>query len=203
MAEWFCQYWTYALGLVGACIVLFFALRAAVKASAEHRKSYKAEEEYITRLKALKEKYVPLTKEAVASAPENELLEGASLGIQLFLQKQEDMEKAFLSLPDEKKLIYTLDVFVSDKTASAFFRNNSQILKSRLVPALFLVGLEEQARRIVPVSKMFDDKDEETSLDNDAVERLDKELESEEILSFIKLSAAKYIKDNEELFVER
>lgn len=203
MAEWFCQYWTYALGLVGACIVLFFALCAAVKASAEHRKSYKAEEEYITRLKALKEKYVPLTKEAVASAPENELLEGASLGIQLFLQKQEDMEKAFLSLPDEKKLIYTLDVFVSDKTASAFFRNNSQILKSRLVPALFLVGLEEQARRIVPVSKMFDDKDEETSLDNDAVERLDKELESEEFLSFIKLSAAKYIKDNEELFVER
>ena len=48
MAEWFCQYWRYVLGFIGACVVLFFALRAAVKASAEHRKSYKAEEEYIT-----------------------------------------------------------------------------------------------------------------------------------------------------------
>ena len=32
---------------------------------------------------------------------------------------------------------------------------------------------------------------------------LDKELENEDFLSFIKLSAAKYIKDNAEVFVDR
>ena len=193
MAEWFREYWPYALGFVGACIFAYSA----------HKKSYKAEEAYITRLKALKEKYVPLTKETVENAPDGELLEGTALGIQLFLQKQEDMEAEFLLLPEEKKLIYTLDVFASDKTLDSFFRNNTEILKSRLVPALSLIGLEAQAERVAPVAKMFDDKDEETSLNEKKLTELDKELENEGFLSFIKLSAAKYIKDNAEIFVDR
>ncbi len=150
MAEWFCQYWRYVLGFVGACIVLFFALRAAVKASAEHRKSYKAEEEYITRLKALKEKYVPLTKEAVASAPEAELLEGAALGIQLFLQKQEDMEKAFLSLPDEKKLIYTLDVLFQTKPLLRFLGIIHRFSKAALFRRFFSLVLKSR-RGVLPL----------------------------------------------------
>ena len=96
MAEWFREYWTYALGFVGVCIFAFFIFRAAAKAYSAHKKSYKAEEAYITRLKALKEKYVPLTKKTIENAPDGELLEGAALGIQIFLQKQEDMEAEFL-----------------------------------------------------------------------------------------------------------
>ena len=203
MAEWFREYWTYALGFVGVCIFAFFIFRAAAKSYSAHKKSYKAEEAYITRLKALKEKYVPLTKKTIENAPDGELLEGAALGIQIFLQKQEDMEAEFLLLPEAKKLIYTLDVFVSDKTLDSFFRNNTEILKSRLVPALSLIGLEAQAERVAPVAKMFDDKDEETSLNEKKLTELDKELENEGFLSFIKLSAAKYIKDNAEVFVDR
>ena len=96
-----------------------------------------------------------------------------------------------------------MDVFVSDKTLDSFFRNNTEILKSRLVPALSLIGLEAQAERVAPVAKMFDDKDEETSLNEKKLTELDKELENEGFLSFIKLSAAKYIKDNAEVFVDR
>ena len=203
MAEWFREYWMYALGFVGVCIFAFFIFRAAAKAYSAHKKSYKAEEAYIIRLKALKEKYVPLTGESIENAPDGELLEGAALGIQIFLQKQEDMEAEFLLLPEAKKLIYTLDVFVSDKTLDSFFRNNTEILKSRLVPALSLIGLEAQAERVAPVAKMFDDKDEETSLNEKKLTELDKELENEGFLSFIKLSAAKYIKDNAEIFVDR
>lgn len=203
MAEWLRDNWFYAVAFVGACVVAFFAFRAAAKASAQHKKNYKAEEEYIKRLKALKEKYVPLKKQTIENAPDDELLEGTALGIQLFLQKQEDMEAEFLLLPEAKKLIYTLDVFVSDKTLDSFFRNNTEILKSRLVPALSLIGLEAQAERVAPVAKMFDDKDEETSLNEKKLTELDKELENEDFLSFIKLSAAKYIKDNAEIFVDR
>lgn len=201
MAEWFRQYWPYAIGLVAACIVAFFVFRAAARSSSQHKKRYKQEEEYITRLKALKEKYVPLTREAAEAAPDEELLEGTALGIQLFLQKKDEIEKEFLALSKERKLVYTLDVFVSDKTLDSFFRSNSEILKSRLVPALLAVGLEAQAERILPVAKMFDDKDEETSLDPKKIAELDNELENEGFLSFIKLSAAKYIKENVEAFV--
>lgn len=201
MAEWLRDNWFYAVAFVGACVVAFFAFRAAAKASAQHKKNYKAEEEYIKRLKALKEKYVPLKKQTIENAPDDELLEGTALGIQLFLQKQEDMEKEFLSLSDEKKLIYTLDVFLSDKTLNSFFRSNTEILKSRLVPALSLVGLSEDAERILPVAKMFDDKDEDTSLDEKRVSQLDEQLETDGFLSSVKLAAAKYIKENAEVFV--
>lgn len=201
MAEWFREYWTYALGFVGVCIFAFFIFRAAAKAYSAHKKSYKAEEAYIIRLKALKEKYVPLTGETIENAPDDELLEGTALGIQLFLQKQEDMEAEFLLLPEEKKLIYTLDVFVSDKTLDSFFRSNTEILKSRLVPALSLVGLSEDAERILPVAKMFDDNDEDTSLDEKRVSQLDEQLETDGFLSSVKLAAAKYIKENAEVFV--
>ena len=201
MAEWLRDNWFYAVAFVGACVVAFFAFRAAAKASAQHKKNYKAEEEYIKRLKALKEKYVPLKKQTIENAPDDELLEGTALGIQLFLQKQEDMEKEFLSLSDEKKLIYTLDVFLSDKTLNSFFRSNTEILKSRLVPALSLVGLSEDAERILPVAKMFDDNDEDTSLDEKRVSQLDEQLETDGFLSSVKLAAAKYIKENAEVFV--
>ena len=201
MAEWLRDNWFYAVAFVGACVVAFFAFRAAAKASAQHKKNYKAEEEYIKRLKALKEKYVPLKKQTIENAPDDELLEGTALGIQLFLQKQEDMEKEFLSLSDEKKLIYTLDVFLSDKTLNSFFRSNTEILKSRLVPALSLVGLSKDAERILPVAKMFDDNDEDTSLDEKRVSQLDEQLETDGFLSSVKLAAAKYIKENAEVFV--
>lgn len=201
MAQWFREYWPYAVGLVGVCVAAFFIFRAAARAYSAHQKSLRAEEKYITRLLALKEKYVPLTEETIEEAPEEELLEGTALGIQLFLQKQEKDEKAFEELSDEKKYIYTLDVFVSDKTLEKFFRENSAILKSRLVPALELVSLKSFGERIFEVSKMFDDRDETVSLDEKKLKALDEELQKEDFLSLIKLSAAKYIKENSSLFV--
>lgn len=200
MAEWFREYWQYAVGLVGVCIVAFFVFRAAARAYSAHKKSYREEEKYITHLKELKEKYVPLTETAVENAPDEELLEGAALGIQLMLQKKENIEEEFEKLSEEKKLIYTLDVFTSDKTLQTFFRENSKVLKSRLVPGLDLIELSEYSKRIRPVAMMFDEKDESVSFDEQKVKVLDEELEKENFLSLIKLSAAKYIKDNPKVF---
>lgn len=200
MAEWFREYWQYAVGLVGVCIVAFFVFRAAARAYSAHKKSYREEEKYITHLKELKEKYVPLTETAVENAPDEELLEGAALGIQLMLQKKENIEEEFEKLSEEKKLIYTLDVFTSDKTLQTFFRENSKVLKSRLVPGLDLVALSEYSKRIRPVAMMFDEKDESVSFDEQKVKVLDEELEKENFLSLIKFSAAKYIKDNPKVF---
>lgn len=202
MAEWFREYWQYAVGLVGVCIVAFFIFRAAARAYSAHKKNYREEEKYITHLKELKEKYVPLTETAIENAPDEELLEGAALGIQLALQKKENIEEEFEKLSEEKKLIYTLDIFTADKTLQTFFRENSEVLKSRLVPGLDLISLSEYSKRIRPVAMMFDEKDESVSFDEQKVKVLDEELEKENFLSLIKLSAAKYIKDNPKVFCD-
>lgn len=202
MKEWFSEYWPYALLLVFACAVAFFAFRAAARAYSAHKKSYREEEEYILRLKALKEKYVPLSVETIKEAPDEELLEGVALGLQIALQKTDDLEAEFEKLSDEKKLIYTLDIFTEDKTLEKFFKENSAVLKSRLVPALEKVSLSSYAKRIEPVALMFDDKDETTSLDEQRVKDFDAELEKEGFLSLIKLSAAKYIKENPKAFCD-
>jgi len=202
MKEWFSEYWQYALLLVAAVVVAFFAFRAAAKAYSAHKKSYREEEKYIINLKALKEKYVPLTETAIENAPDDELLAGTALGIQLKLQKVDDIETEFEKLSDEKKLMYTLDIFIDDETLEEFFKENSAVLKSRLVPALEKVSLSSYAKRIEPIALMFDEKDETTSLDEKRIKALDGELENENFLSLIKLSAAKYIRENPKAFCE-
>lgn len=201
MVQWFREFWPLALLLVAVTVGAAFMFRLAAKASARHKRDYKAEEEYITRLRALKEKYVPLTAEAIENAPQEELLEGTALGLQLFLQKQENDEKAFEELSDAKKFVYTLDVFESDKTLKAFFRSNSPILKTRLVPALEAVGLTKELSKIKRIALMFDDRDETVSFSEREIDALDAELEGEGLLSEIKLAGAKYIKENPELFI--
>ncbi len=202
MKEWLQDYWQYALLLVAAVAVAFFAFRAAARAYSAHKKSYREEEKYITNLKALKEKYVPLSEAAIENAPDDELLAGTALGIQLKLQKIDDIEAEFEKLPNEKKLVYTLDVFTEDKTLEKFFKENSAVLKSRLVPALEIIGLSDYAKEVSVVSMMFDDKDETTSLDEQKVKTLDEKLQKDDFLSLIKLSAAKYIKNNMKAFCD-
>lgn len=202
MAEWFREYWPYAILLVAACVIAAVVFRAAAKAYSAHKKSYREEEQYILRLKALKEKYVPLTEKTVENAPDGELLEGTALGIRLALQKTENPDAEFEKLSNEKKFVYTLDAFTEDKTLEVFFRENTAVLKSRLVPALEMISLSNYAKRVIVVSMMFDDSDETTSLDEKKVKCLDEELEKEDFLSLIKLSAAKYIKENAKAFCD-
>lgn len=201
MVEWLKEFWPLALLLIAVSVGAAFMFRAAAKSSMRHKREFMAEEQYIIHLKTLKEKYVPLTREAIENAPAQELVEGVALGIQLFLQKQEDDENAFEALPDEKKFIYTLDVFESDKTLSVFFRSNSSIIKSRLVPALEAVGVTGKTEKIKRIALMFDDRDETVSFSEKEIADLDKELSDSDVLSEIKLAGAKYIKENPELFL--
>ena len=115
------------------------------------------------RLVELKEKYDPLTAQTIADAPADELLEGTALSMQIPLQKSDNPEGAFQKLSDVQQMIYVLDVFTSDKTAAAFFKESSALLTSRLLPALSLIGLHEFDTDVQMLVTMFDEKDETTS----------------------------------------
>lgn len=203
VAAWFSEFWIYAVVFVLCCILAVFACSKAYKAYKKHKSRYNAQEAEIKRLISLKEKYFPLTCEAIESAEDAELLEGAALSLQIELEKSEDMMKTFLQYNEEKKNIYTLDVFTSDKTLKTFFSQNGQELKSLAVPALKMVGLTQEADLINKVSLMYDDSDETTSLNYAVIEQTQKKLDEKDFLTKIKHSAARYIKENPEKFIKQ
>lgn len=199
MKEWFSQYGYLVIVFFVVLAIFIVVLNFAAKAYSKHMKSFRAEEAEIKRLTALKEKYKDFSEETIKSAPDEEVLEGVALIYQLFLQKKENIEEEFLNLSDEKKSIYVLDVFVSDGGVKEFFSANTDILRKRIVPALQLIGLSEDARLINEISRMYDEKDIEASLSEKRIEEIDKIIRESNLLSRIKLEGAKYIKENIEL----
>lgn len=196
MKEWLSQYGYLILVFFAVLAIFIVVLNFAAKAYSKHMKSFKAEEAEIKRLTALKEKYKDLSEEAISSAPDEELLEGVALIYQLFLQKKDNVEEEFLKLSSEIQSIYVLDVFVADGGVEEFFTANANILRMRLVPALELIGLNEDAKRLSAISRMYDEDDYEASFSRKKLEDADKFFRDSDILSRIKLNSAKYIKEN-------
>ncbi len=196
MKEWM-QSYGYLLGILVAVIVIFaVALYFAAKAYSKHMRAFKSEEAELKRLTALKEKYRSFEVETIKNAPAEEILEGVALVYQVYLQKKDDIEKEFLLLKEEQQLIYVLDVFVSDGSLKVFFTENTDILRNRIVPALKLVGLTEEAERTERIRKMYDVTEEEASLNEKIIDAEDSLFAEKDILSRIKLHSAEYIKDN-------
>ena len=196
MKEWLSNYGYLLIVLVAVLAVFIVVLNFAARAYSKHMKSYKAEEAEIKRLTALKEKYKSLDENTIKNAPDEEVLEGVTLIYQLFLQKKENMEEEFLRLPKEIQSIYVLDVFVSDGGVKAFFSENADILRCRIVPALKLIGMNDEAEKVEKIRRMYDETDLEASLSEKEIEETDKILLEADILSRIKLQGAEYIKEN-------
>lgn len=199
MAQWFSEYWQYALVLLGVCIVAVIVFYFAGKSRMKYVKNYKEQETELKRLKALKDKYHPLTAEKLCQGDDMEILEAASLVYQIKFEKSEFPEVEFKKLTDVQKNIYTLDVFVSDKTATSFFDLNDKTLQSRLYPALIMIEFDCAMEQFKAVHDMYDENNEQVSFDKNLLSRLDEIIAEQDILRKIKLGAAIYIKRNLEL----
>ena len=201
MAEWFEQYWYLAVIFVVVCIIAAVIFYFAGRSYKAYRTSYKNQEAEIKRLIALKERFVPLTEKAILESNSSETLEGTALSYQLYLQKQEDMEKEFALLSEAKRYIYILDVFVQDKSVADFFRENGDILRMEITKALSFIGMTEFAESIEKIRRMFDVDDENTSFNKAEIEKLQAYIDENDILTKVKLESAEYIKKNFQLFV--
>lgn len=201
MAEWFEQYWYLAVIFVVVCIIAAVIFYFAGRSYKAYRTSYKNQEAEIKRLIALKERFVPLTEKAILESNSSETLEGTALSYQLYLQKQEDMEKEFALLSEAKRYIYILDVFVQDKSVADFFRENGDILRMEITKALSFIGMTEFAESIEKIRRMFDVDDENTSFNEAEIEKMQAYIDENDILTKVKLESAEYIKKNFQLFV--
>ena len=202
MVEWFKEYWYLAVIFVVVCIFAAVIFYFAGKSYSSYRAAYRKQEAEIKRLTELKSRFVPLTQEAVKNSDSAETLEGVALSYQLFLQKQENMEKEFSLMSEPKRYAYILDVFVQDESIDEFFRQNGNILRKEITSALELIGMNDFADKIEGIRKMFDEEDDVTSLDLKQIDSLQKYVEENGIYTEIKQKSAVYIKNNSQLFVK-
>ena len=148
------------------------------------------------RLLALKEKYMNFTEETLNAADEAEILEGVALSYQLRLQKQDEPEKAFSLMNEEKQNLYVLDVFCADADAKVFFSENGKLVRERIIPALVMIGMDDFAQALKEIYDMYDEENEEVSFSEKKIEEFNRTALSEDILGKIKLQGAIYIKNN-------
>lgn len=196
MSEWFSQYWYLVIVFFIVLAVTVFGMYKASEAYKKHNKLFHEEEEKMKRLAELKQKFVPLTKEAIDSGNDQELLEGVALAYQLQLQKEIDMTAAFEKLPIEARYVYTLDIFVSEgAVVSEFYRNNGKELKSLIVPAMKAIGESDSAKLCSSLYSMFDE-DSEVSVDREKIAETDEKFKVVFDLDRFMSNAAKFIRAN-------
>lgn len=196
MSQWFSEH-GYLIGVFALVVIVFIiVLNFAAKAYSKHYNTLNEQKKMLEHMTALKNKYKNITAEELSSCSEDEILEGFALVYQSEIQKCEDMEAYFSTLPKEKQFVYVLDVFVGDEGSEVFYSQNGEILTDIIIDALKAIGMNDFADKLSEIHKMYDKDDESTSFDREKVENFDKSLNESDVLTQIKVNSAKYIKEN-------
>ena len=196
MSQWFSEH-GYLIGVFALVVIVFIVvLNFAAKAYSKHYNTLNEQKKMLEHMTALKNKYKNITAEELSSCSEDEILEGFALVYQSEIQKCDDMEAYFSTLPKEKQFVYVLDVFVGDEGSEVFYSQNGEILTNIIIDALKAIGMNDFADKLSEIHKMYDKDDESTSFDREKVENFDKSLNESDVLTQIKVNSAKYIKEN-------
>ena len=196
MSQWFSEH-GYLIGVFALVVIVFIVvLNFAAKAYSKHYNTLNEQKKMLEHMTALKNKYKNITAEELSSCSEDEILEGFALVYQSEIQKCDDMEAYFSTLPKEKQFVYVLDVFVGDEGAEVFYSQNGEILTDIIIDALKAIGMNDFADKLSEIHKMYDKDDESTSFDREKVVNFDKSLNESDVLTQIKVNSAKYIKEN-------
>ena len=196
MSQWFSEH-GYLIGVFALVVIVFIVvLNFAAKAYSKHYNTLNEQKKMLEHMTALKNKYKNITAEELSTCSEDEILEGFALVYQSEIQKCEDMEAYFSTLPKEKQFVYVLDVFVGDEGSEVFYSQNGEILTDIILDALKAIGMNDFADKLSEIHKMYDKDDESTSFDREKVENFDKSLNESDVLTQIKVNSAKYIKEN-------
>ena len=196
MGEWFSQH-GYLIAVFFVVLVVFImVLNKAAKAYSSHWSTVNEQKKQLEYMTNLKNKYRNITADELAECSEAEILEGFALLSQIEMQKSDDMQAFFRTLPKIKQYIYVLDVFVQDESAEIFFSQNGEILTDIIVDALKEIGMGTFADELSEIAKMYNKNDESVSFSKEKIENFDKTLNEKDILKQIKVNSAGYIKEN-------
>lgn len=198
MLEWISNNWYIAAALFVLLIVAFFALS---KVSAGHNKLIEGREKRLKKLHELRNGFENMTEDAFDSVEDEYLIDGVALHYQLRLQKADDMNEAFLHLPEAAKNVYALNIFYFEGgVLSNFYRDNGEPLSPVLADALGEIGEVELSGIARQLQPMFDDENESVSIDYKFIKTLDEKAAMVYNESEFRLKAAVYIRRNKTAF---
>lgn len=196
MSEWFSQY-GYLIGVfVIVSVVFIIVLNKAAKAYSKHFNTVNEQKKQLEYLTNLKNKYRNITAQELDNCSDDEISEGFALLTQVEMQKCDDMEAYFRSLPKEKQYIYVLDVFTQDGSAKEFYSQNGEILTDIIIDALKAIGMGDFADKLSQIAKMYNKDDESVSFSSETIDKFDQEINAMCVLSEIRHKTAEYIKEN-------
>lgn len=200
----FAEYWYLWLLLVALAVAALFVWGKAA-AAARKRGEKRAELEEKLKYEArLRKEYAELTAEVIAEAQQNTLLDGVVCRLQQRLEKQADLTAAFQACTEPEREMYALSYVCEDGTQklSRFFRINGEPLLALAPQALLHVDAQEEARIAAEEYEMFDEGNEEVSLDQERIEALDRAFAEAFHLARVKSLAADYIRANAQAFLQ-
>ena len=193
-----------ALALL-AVLTVFVCLKAmlASRKRSEERERIIAD---IEKEKALRKEFKHVDETTFAQGKDNyRLITGMCAHVQQNIEKKEDMTAAFYELSEVEKYVYALGYVFEDskKGLSDFFRSNGEPLLSTADKAVSEIVGGRFSEIFSPEFVMLDENDETTSVDNDALAKMDEEFRTvldgkgEEIYSAV----AEYIRSNKDVFL--
>lgn len=164
----------YAAGLLVACVLCVLMWRKALRASKKRRERIEKDTAELKREKYLRDRYAVVTRELIEASEAPEAVAGICAGIQRRIERAENLNAAFLALPEPLQYVYALYYFAEDTRENLwdFFRSNGEPLTPLCVPALEAVGDGETARIAAEQYAMFDENNEEVTLEREEARRL-------------------------------
>ncbi len=196
------KYWyLWALIIILIPITAYVCYRAAAAARQARIEREKTIEE-LNNAKSLKDEFSLISKENLEKADNLRVLSGLALLVDLRLRKEIKPKEAFEELPEEWKYTYVLNCILEDceGSVSSFFRKNTYPISFLASSALEKAGFKELSELFSSLYDMFDDENEDVSIDNEKIKAADSEFgrlfNRNEFIN----SAAAYIKINAEAF---
>lgn len=196
------KYWyLWALIIILIPVTAYVCYRAALAAKQAREEREKTIEQ-LNEAKSLKDEFSLISVSDLKNADDKRVLAGEALLVDLKLRKEIKPAEAFEKLPVERQYAYVLNCILEDceKDASSFFRKNTPPVSTIAVSALNAAGLDDIADIFSVLYPMFDDENEEVSLNSEKIKAADEKFGSlfnkEKYIAL----AAKYIKDNASAF---
>ncbi|MDR2647451.1 MAG: hypothetical protein LBB67_04940 [Oscillospiraceae bacterium] len=158
-------------------VVFALCVFAWFKALKRAKRRGQKKQELIAKLeheKKLRDDFAVLTQQTLIDTPPARLAEGVCCSIQLWLESQTNLNAAFESLPDEKKMLYALGYVMADtqKSLSHFFRANGKPLTPWALYAVNQLVGGAFAGLFAAAYEAFDE-DSDVSLDKTAIAQWD------------------------------
>lgn len=193
------EYWYLWLLLIVLCVITVFVLSKASAAAKKHNNERDALLREYDRKKDLKDEFSFLTREKAESSDPETLLEGVSAVLQAKQKRPKTLKRYSANLQRCKIHLHSI-LFLEDTESdslSFFFRNNGEPLTSLASKALCAVGENELSLIVEKEFSMYDENNEEVSVDKDEIENLDGEfkakLQKQQVLNSIKTYIIKNI----------